>query len=124
MLINGPYYQGDESMLQKTEITGGVKYDAGKADLSLVPYIAIEEEARAFMLGERKYGRYNYTKGLQSHRLIAAALRHIMQYQNGETNDSESGASHLGHARACLAMLLHCEQLGTLIDTRRKDDSK
>lgn len=99
--------------------TGGKKFDNGKADLSLIPLSAMEEEAYAFMLGEQKYGRYNYCEGLESHRLVAAALRHILQYQNGEDLDSESGRSHLGHARACLAMLIHCERIGTLKDTRR-----
>lgn len=103
-----------------TIVVQGKKFDSGKPDLSLIPLIAQEQEAYAFMLGEKKYGRYNYCAGLDSHRLIAAALRHISQWQNGEEQDSESGYSHLGHARACLAMLLHCQQLGTLKDTRRK----
>ena len=95
------------------------KFDGGKADLSLNPLIAIEQMARAFMLGEKKYGRYNYTAGMDASRLIAATLRHVHQWQDGEDNDPESGASHLGHALACIAMLLHQQQLGTLRDNRR-----
>ncbi len=97
---------------------GGIKHDSGKADLSLIPLVAIESEARALGFGEKKYGRYNYTAGFESSRLTSAALRHIYQYNNGVTLDDESGLHHLGHARACLAMLLHCEQLGTLRDNR------
>lgn len=97
---------------------GGTKHDEGKADLSLVPYIAVSTEALALGFGEKKYGRYNYTAGFDVSRLTAAALRHLYQYNNGETFDNESGLHHLGHARACLAMLLHCEQLGTLRDNR------
>lgn len=96
----------------------GMKFDQGKPDLSLVPYIAVTTEALALGFGERKYGRYNYTAGFEVSRLTAAALRHIYQYNNGDTFDSESGLHHIGHARACLAMLLHCEQLGTLRDNR------
>lgn len=96
----------------------GTKHDSGKADLSLIPLVAIESEARALGFGEKKYGRYNYTSGFQVSRLTAAALRHIYQYNNGATFDDESGLHHIGHARACLAMLLHCEQLGTLRDNR------
>lgn len=98
----------------------GTKHDQGKIDLSLIPYIALEEEAKGFMLGERKYTRYNYLSGFESHRLLAAALRHLYAWQGGEDLDPESGASHLGHARCCLAMLLHCQQVGTLKDTRWK----
>lgn len=97
---------------------GGTKHDSGKPDLSIVPLIAIEQEARAFSFGEKKYGRYNYTAGFETSRLVSAALRHIHAYNSGEQVDGESGLHHLGHARACLAMLLHCEELGTLTDNR------
>lgn len=99
---------------------GGTKFDQNKMDLTLIPLVALEQEARALMFGEKKYGRYNYTQGFEVSRLTAAALRHIYQYNNGDTFDSESGLHHIGHARACLAMLLHCEQLGTLRDNRFK----
>lgn len=100
------------------------KFDSGKADLSLNPLVALEQMARAFMLGEKKYGRYNYTAGMDASRLTGAALRHIGQWNDGEEFDPESGASHLGHALACIAMLLHQQQLGTLKDNRRTKESK
>lgn len=99
----------------------GTKYDANKTDYTLIPTAALEAEARALMFGEKKYGRYNYTAGFETSRLLAAALRHILAYRDGLSVDSESGLHHLGHARACLAMLLHCEQLGTLQDNRFGD---
>jgi hypothetical protein len=97
---------------------GGTKHDDGKVDFTLVPTIAIELEAKALMFGEKKYGRYNYTQGFETSRLLAAALRHTLAYRDGHDVDSESGIHHLGHARACFAMLLHCEQLGTMRDNR------
>lgn len=96
----------------------GKKHDSGKTDLSLVPIAALEQEALGFMLGERKYGRYNYLKGMEASRLVAAALRHIHAWNAGEELDPESGASHLGHARCCLAMILDCQKAGTLKDNR------
>ena len=102
----------------------GVKHDQGKEDLSLIPLSALKEEAKGFMLGEKKYGRDNFKQGMEVSRLIAAALRHIHQYMEGEDADPESGASHLGHARCCLAMILECERLGTLVDNRHKKGSK
>lgn len=98
--------------------SGGAKHDSGKVDLTLVPTIALELEARALMFGEKKYGRYNYTQGFEVSRLLAATLRHTLAYRDGQDYDTESGLHHLGHARATLAMLLHCEQLGTLRDNR------
>jgi hypothetical protein len=104
----------------KEEKQSGTKHDDGKADLSLLPKVGLEAEAKALMFGEKKYGRYSYTMGFDSHRLVAAAMRHIVAYQDGEDLDSESGLSHLAHAKACLAMMIHCISIGTLKDTRKK----
>lgn len=101
------------------QVSGGKKFDTHKPDLSLVPRSAIEGMARAFMVGEKKYGRYNFTQGMESHRFIAAAMRHIVAWQDGESLDPETGNHHLWHALASIAMLLECERLGTLEDTRR-----
>lgn len=98
----------------------GIKHDADKTDLSLLPRVSLEQEARALQFGVQKYGRYNYVKGFESSRLIAACLRHVVAWQDGEDKDPESGVSHLGHAKACLSMLLHLEQLGNLQDNRLK----
>jgi hypothetical protein len=94
------------------------KFDGAKPDLSLCPTAALEEMARAFMHGEKKYGRDNYRGGMASHRFIAAAMRHLLAWRDGEDSDPESGYSHLGHALASIAMLLECRRIGTLVDTR------
>jgi hypothetical protein len=96
----------------------GKKFDNGKPDLSLCPSIALKEMAFALMLGEQKYGRYNYCGGLEASRLIGAALRHLTAWNDGEDNDPESGHSHLGNALACIAMILRTAELGTLKDNR------
>ena len=98
--------------------TGGTKHDSSKADLSLVPLVLIEATAKALMFGEQKYGRYNFRKGFPNHRLIAACLRHVLAYQDGEDLDPESNLPHLAHATACIAMLLQCAKDGTLTETR------
>jgi hypothetical protein len=95
-----------------------IKHDKGKPDLSLVPYVAMIHEARAFMDGEKKYGRYNYLNGFTASRLVAAALRHIFDYMDGDDTAEDSGVHHLGHARACLAMILHLEETGGLVNDR------
>ena len=98
----------------------GTKFDQQKPDLSLIPYSALQTEAAAFGYGVGKYGRYNYMLGFDSHRLVSAALRHVYAWQSGEDNDPETGINHLGHARACLAMLIETMERGTSIDTRYK----
>lgn len=83
------------------------KYDAGKAQLDLVPRELPEAAARAFTFGATKYRRGGWLVGkLSQGRIIAALLRHVFAYSNGEDTDPESGLSHLDHAAACLAMLI------------------
>lgn len=98
----------------------GVKHDQEKPDLSLLPREFLEEVSKAFMHGEKKYGRYNYRNGMDWHRLVAAALRHITAFNEGEDKDTESGFSHLGHAGACIAMLVVYQTLALGKDTRYK----
>jgi hypothetical protein len=101
------------------EIGSGIKYDTGKPDLSLCPRVALEEMAKAFMVGEKKYGRYNYLKGMEVHRLVAAAMRHLSAFNEGEDYDPEYGVTkHLGHALASIAMILDMEANGTIKETR------
>lgn len=98
------------------------KNDQQKPDLSLIPYIASVEEAKAFMVGEKKYGRYNYCKGHKASQLVAAMQRHLMAWFQGEDHDPIDGQHHLGAVRACTAMLLRQQELGTLIDDRYKPE--
>lgn len=100
--------------------TAGVKHDDTKVDLSLLPREFLEETAKAFMAGEKKYGRYNYTGGMDWHRIIASTLRHITAFNDGEDLDAETGCIHLGNAAAGLAMLLVYYKRGLGKDTRHK----
>lgn len=85
---------------------GGVKFDQGKAPLSMLPRVALEQEAKVMEFGAKKYGKFNYRKGMKWSRLIDAALRHVYAYADGEDNDPETKLSHLAHARCCLGFLL------------------
>ena len=77
---------------------GGIKHDNGKPDLSLVSYELVEQVALVRMFGTKKYSRNNWKKGFLVTRSCAAALRHVFLFLRGETNDPESGLSHLAHA--------------------------
>ena len=81
---------------------GGLKHDGDKPDLSLISRELMEEVAKVRMFGVKKYGRDNWKLGFKVTRSCAAALRHIFAFLSGETNDSESGLSHLAHAVCCL----------------------
>src|SRR5882757_7170258 len=85
---------------------GGVKFDQGKAPLSMLPRVALEQEAKVMEFGAKKYGKFNYRKGMKWSRLIDAALRHVYAFADGEDEDPETHLSHLAHARCCLGFLL------------------
>lgn len=105
------------------------QYGVEKCPLHLVPPAGIYAEAWAFQNGARKYGPYNWReKTISSSVYYAAALRHLHAWWNGEDLDPESGHHHLGHARACLNMVLDGAACGKLNDNRPpkvlKDDAR
>jgi hypothetical protein len=89
-----------------TEKQQGQKHDDGKPRLDYLDPYAMEEVAKVLTFGATKYGAYNWQKGIESGRLIAACLRHVFAFMRGEKNDPESGLSHLAHAMCCLMFLI------------------
>jgi len=90
-----------------------------KPDLSLVPPAASLYLASAFADGAVKYGPYNWRENKVRTRVyVAAALRHISQYLDGEDIDPTSNRPHIGHALACLAIIADAKETGNLIDDR------
>ena len=102
----------------------GIKHDQAKPDLSLLPAEFLVATAQAFMHGEAKYGRYNYRNGMDWHRILASALRHLVAWNEGQDLDPESGYNHLGHVGACIAMLLVYQAHGLGKDTRYENNKK
>lgn len=94
-----------------------------KPPVDLVTLEFLEETAKALGFGAGKYGRHNFKGGIDHSRLIAAALRHINQYNAGMDNDAESGLSHLAHAAASLNMLVWMVKNRPELDDRYKGDS-
>lgn len=91
-----------------------------KPALHLVPQSANILEAVVFGHGADKYGgAYNWrVKPVRASIYLSAAMRHLAQWLDGQNDDSESGISHLAHARACLAILIDAQTTNCLIDDR------
>lgn len=90
----------------KSEAVGtAARYNDGKPDLSLVPLIALEECAKVFDYGRRKYSEWNWLKGQDWSHPYASLLRHLSAWHQGEDIDPESGLPHLGHAMCNMVML-------------------
>lgn len=90
-----------------------------KPNIYAVPAAAILHEAMAMNDGGQKYGFYNWrAKQVKASIYISACLRHLEQYNDGENYDPKSKCHHLGHARACLGIILDAVETGNLIDDR------
>lgn len=90
-----------------------------KPPIHLVPPVAIIHEAMAFKDGAEKYGPYNWRgESVLASVYMAACYRHLMAWFDGESLAQDSKAHHLGHARACLAIILDAASVGKLVDDR------
>ena len=86
--------------------SAGIKHDAGKVPLDLLPMRALTEVGKVLQFGAKKYAANNWRAGIQWSRLIAAALRHLFAFARGEDVDEETGLCHLAHASCCILFLL------------------
>jgi hypothetical protein len=90
-----------------------------KPPLHLVPSSALVRVAMVMKLGAQKYGPYNWRdESVAATVYVSAAERHLRTWLDGESNDVESGQSHLAHAAACMLILLDAGDIGRLIDDR------
>lgn len=94
-----------------------------KVNLALVPPASIIHEAMAQEEGAKKYGPYNWReKQVRTMVYVAAGLRHLLEYLDGAdfSTDTDPPVHHLGHAKACLGIVLDAMETGNLIDDRPK----
>lgn len=90
-----------------------------KPPLHLIPQPFLVILSKVMNLGASKYGPFNWrSNSVAASVYVAAAMRHIASYYDGEDKDPESGVSHLAHAAACMAILIDAQSAGNLIDDR------
>lgn len=89
----------------------GVKHDEEKPRWDLLPFRPVREVVKVLTFGSQKYedNNWKHVEGARR-RYIAAALRHITDWAEGERNDPETGYNHLAHATCCLLFLLWFDQ--------------
>lgn len=86
----------------------------------LFPFDALDEVARVYSAGARKYADDNWLKGYAWRLSLGALLRHVARFACGEDRDPETGCLHLAHAAwHCLTLItFHTRKLG--VDDRAK----
>lgn len=93
---------------------------SSKLPLHLWPTTATVVGCMALLDGALKYGRSNWRPGgVRASIYFDACNRHLNAWFEGEDNDPDSGLPHLGHALACLALLVDAEAAGQLVDDRQ-----
>lgn len=92
---------------------------ATKPPMSFLPCPVLLEVGTVAALGASKYGGHNWrTLAIRASAYYDAAMRHLMQWWEGENNDSESGASHIAHAITGLMILRDAQMQGACLDDR------
>ena len=93
---------------------GGVKHDQEKPRAELLPSAPLLAIADVLTFGAQKYAAHDWRQGFDQSRLIGAAYRHLMAYNDGEDLDPESRLPHLAHLGCCVLFMLeqHIKQTG------------
>lgn len=86
-----------------------IKYDNEKPRTDLLPPLALLRVASVLGFGAKKYSEDNWKKCEKNNRYIAAAMRHLLEYNAGKRIDEESGEPTLSHAVASLLFALELD---------------
>jgi hypothetical protein len=97
-----------------------LKFDQNKLPLNLLSTEAMNQTAAVLAFGAQKYAAHNWRNGFAWSRPLAAAMRHLTAFNDGEDRDPESGLSHLAHAACCIMFLLEFEKTHQHLDDRYK----
>lgn len=91
-----------------------------KMPLHLWPAEATAVGCLGMLEGAEKYGRNNFIAGdgIVATVYIAAAMRHLQDWLEGEAVTRDTGNPHLGNALATIAIVVKAEAHGKLIDDR------
>jgi len=111
---------------------GGMKDDADKVRLELIPPELLFAVGDILTSGAKKYADRNWEKGMKWGRVFGALMRHMWAWWGGKGPttksflftdlDTETGKSHLWHAGCCIAFLIAFEERGVGEDDRLKKE--
>lgn len=92
---------------------------SSKMPLHLWPNTATVLGCLGLLDGACKYGRSNFRdSGVRASIYYDACKRHLDKWFEGQETDADSGVPHLGHALACIAIIVDAEAAGQLNDDR------
>jgi len=116
------FNSGDEIIKGNVKTSSeGVKFDQGKNRYDLIPGYALNELAKIYTYGTKKYDDNNWRKGMKWGRIFGAMMRHAWAFWRGESLDPESGLHHLAHAAWQCFTLIEYEKTKPELDDRFPD---
>jgi hypothetical protein len=74
---------------------GGLRYDAGKNRLDLLPPEWVWALGTVLTKGALKYADHNWQRGMKWSKVLGPMLRHVYKFVAGERYDPETGCHHL-----------------------------
>ena len=95
-----------------------MRFNDGKVEWSLVDFKSIEPLARVLEFGAQKYARNNWKKGMDVTKMMESLLRHAFSFLSGETEDQESGITHIGH------IMCNCMFIQYMMDNKPERDDR
>ena len=91
--------------------TGSVRdMHEGKGDMLSMPWAALLRVSRHYENGAKKYGRYNYLKGIPVSSFIDSAIRHLAKYVAGYDDEDHLSAAAF-NVLGAIQMEEHCPDM-------------
>lgn len=97
---------------------GGLRYDADKLRLDLLPVEWPLELTRVLTVGSYKYQDRNWELGMHWSKCIGALQRHLMRWQAGNMVDAETGCHELAMVAWNALALMSYQLRGLGVDDR------
>jgi len=107
-------------MAEQLTTGGGLRYNDDKIRFDLLEPFAIEQLAKVFSRGAKKYSDHNWLGGMKWSKMMASMKRHLSEFEKGNDYDfdencdgckagnctSHTGLLHMAHAAwNCMALL-------------------
>jgi len=81
-------YEIKDSGERKEYSTGAVRdVQRGKGRFDLLPMFALEDLAKHYEKGCKKYGENNYLRGIPISRFVDSGMRHLVQFIQGKEDE-------------------------------------
>ena len=112
---------GNLTATETIAAASGVKHDAEKLRVDLLPVDVLKGVAEILTHGAKKYRDRNWEEGIAYSRLYGATLRHLFTFWQGDDVDPESHLLHLDHALCELMFLRAMSKRRPDLDDRPKE---